>query len=166
MKRPGTEVTVVAVAGAVPHALAGGGAPSESVSWRWSTRERSFPLDREAILGFGGEDRASGGGRSRPRDGLRGVGGLCPGGRGGFWHLQAPIARVTTPHCHIPFSPPPGGTGCLSQRRAHQRSRPSTLLAEVLATWDLFQSARHLPHMPGHNRSRSASKNSCSMYRC
>ncbi|HSJ47104.1 MAG TPA: transketolase C-terminal domain-containing protein [Euzebyales bacterium] len=22
----------------------------------------------------------------------------------GFWHLEAPITRVTTPHTHIPFS--------------------------------------------------------------
>ncbi len=104
MKREGSDVSIVAVAGAVmgaADALAGEGISCEVVDPR-----TIVPLDVATILS------------SVEQTGHLVVADPCPEmgsvasemsavvAERGSRHLQAPIARVTAPHCHIPFSPP------------------------------------------------------------
>lgn len=107
IRRPGTDVTVVAVAGAVPHALAaadelaGDGVSVEVVDLR-----SIVPMDRQAIL-----DSVARTGRLVVADPAHLMGSVASEvaagvAQEGFWSLQAPIVRVTTPHTHIPFSAP------------------------------------------------------------
>ena len=105
VKRPGADVTVVALAGAVAHALtaaeelAGEGISAEVVDLR-----SIVPLDRETVLTSVAKT-----GRLVVADPAHEMGSVASEvaaivAEEGFWDLQAPIARVTTPHTHIPFS--------------------------------------------------------------
>ncbi len=105
VKREGSDVTIVAVAGSVKHALAAadalalGGISAEVVDPR-----SLVPLDAETIL------------RSVAKTGrvvladpshrtlsvVSEIASIIA--QDGFWSLQAPIIRVTTPATHIPFS--------------------------------------------------------------
>ncbi len=105
IKRPGSDVTVVAVAGAVPHALAAADQlASDSVSVEVVDLRSIVPMDREAILGSVAKT-----GRLVVADPAHEMGSVASEvsalvAQEGFWDLQAPIVRVTTPHTHIPFS--------------------------------------------------------------
>jgi pyruvate dehydrogenase E1 component beta subunit len=105
VKRPGSDVTVVAVAGAVPHALAAADQlASDGVSVEVVDLRSIVPMDREAILGSVAKT-----GRLVVADPAHEMGSVASEvsavvAQEGFWDLQAPIVRVTTPHTHIPFS--------------------------------------------------------------
>jgi pyruvate dehydrogenase E1 component beta subunit len=103
--RDGDDVTIVAVAGAVPHAataaeeLAAAGISAEVVDLR-----SIVPLDRATILTSVAKT-----GRLVVVDPAHEMGSVASEvsaivAQEGFWSLQAPIVRVTTPHTHIPFS--------------------------------------------------------------
>ena len=105
VKREGGDVTVVAVAGAVAHALTaaeqlhGEGISAEVVDLR-----SIVPLDRETVLTSVAKT-----GRLVVADPAHEMGSVASEvaaivAQEGFWSLQAPITRVTTPHTHIPFS--------------------------------------------------------------
>jgi acetoin:2,6-dichlorophenolindophenol oxidoreductase subunit beta len=107
IKREGTDVTVVAVAGAVNHALAAAEALSfEDISVEVIDPRTLAPLDTTTIL-----ESVERTGRLVIADPAHDV---CSAAsqiaavvaEQGFWSLQAPIVRVTTPQIHIPFSPP------------------------------------------------------------
>jgi pyruvate/2-oxoglutarate/acetoin dehydrogenase E1 component len=106
VKRRGDDVTVVAVSGSVPHALAAAdNLADEGISVEVIDPRTLVPLDREAILA------------SVARTGrLVAVDPACQTcsaaseisaivAEEGFWDLRAPIVRVTTPDVHVPFSP-------------------------------------------------------------
>jgi pyruvate dehydrogenase E1 component beta subunit len=105
VKRPGSDVTVVAVAGAVPHALAAADQlASDGVSVEVVDLRSIVPMDREAILGSVAKT-----GRLVVADPAHEMGSVASEvsavvAQEGFWDLQAPIVRVTTPHTHVPFS--------------------------------------------------------------
>jgi pyruvate dehydrogenase E1 component beta subunit len=105
IKRPGSDVTVVAVAGAVPHALAAADQlASDGVSVEVVDLRSIVPMDREAILGSVAKT-----GRLVVADPAHEMGSVASEvsavvAQEGFWDLQAPIVRVTTPHTHVPFS--------------------------------------------------------------
>jgi pyruvate dehydrogenase E1 component beta subunit len=107
IKQAGNDVTVVAIGGAVPTALAAAGQlEREAVSVEVIDPRSLVPLDREAIL------------HSVEKTGRLVV--VDPAHRTcsaaseiaaivaeeGFWLLRAPVVRVTTPDVQIPFSPP------------------------------------------------------------
>jgi pyruvate/2-oxoglutarate/acetoin dehydrogenase E1 component len=107
VKREGTDVTIVGVAGAVQAALTAAEAlAGEGISCEVVDPRSIVPLDVDTIL------------RSVEKTGHLVV--ADPSHKMGsvaseisamvaelaFWHLQAPIARVTAPHSHVPFSPP------------------------------------------------------------
>jgi acetoin:2,6-dichlorophenolindophenol oxidoreductase subunit beta len=107
VKREGSDVSIVAVAGAVPAALGAADAlAGEGISAEVVDPRTVVPLDAATILS------------SVEKTGHLVVADPCPEmgsvaseiaamvAERGFWHLQAPIARVTAPHCHVPFSPP------------------------------------------------------------
>ncbi len=105
VKRAGTDVTVVAIAGAVPQALAaaeqlaGNGISAEVIDLR-----SIVPMDRETILASVAKT-----GHLVVADPAPEMGSVASEisavvAQEGFWDLQGPIARVTTPHVHIPFS--------------------------------------------------------------
>jgi pyruvate dehydrogenase E1 component beta subunit len=107
VKREGTDLTIVAVAGAVPHALgaaetlAGDGVSAEVLDLR-----TIVPMDRAAVL-----ESVAKTGRLVVADPAHEMGSVASEvsaivAQEGFWSLQAPIMRVTTPHTHIPFSAP------------------------------------------------------------
>ncbi len=106
VKRQGSDVTVVAVAGAVVHALAAAERlAADGISVEVIDPRSLVPLDAETLLG------------SVRRTGRLVV--VDPAHRTcsaaseiaaivaeeGFWDLRAPIVRVTTPDTQIPFSP-------------------------------------------------------------
>ena len=106
IKRPGTDVTVVAIGGTVLHALAAaaeleaGGVSVEVVDPR-----TLVPLDTATILGS--VERT---GRlvvadpaHRTCSAASEISALVA--EDGFWSLKAPIQRVTTPPVHVPYSP-------------------------------------------------------------
>lgn len=106
VKRQGTDVTVVAVAGAVQPALAAAKTLAEdAISCEVVDPRSIVPLDIDTIL------------RSLEKTGRLVVADPCHQmgsvaseiaalvAEHGFWHLQAPIVRVTAPHSHVPFSP-------------------------------------------------------------
>jgi|SRR5690625_4073788 len=105
VRREGSDVTVVAVAGAVPHALAAAEQlAGQGVSVEVLDLRSIVPLDREAILGSVAKT-----GRLVVADPAHEMGSVASEvsavvAQEGFWDLQAPIVRVTTPHTHIPFS--------------------------------------------------------------
>jgi acetoin:2,6-dichlorophenolindophenol oxidoreductase subunit beta len=106
IKRPGNDVTVVAIGGTVLHALAAaaeleaGGVSVEVVDPR-----TLVPLDTATILGSVEKT-----GRLVVADPAHRT---CSAAseiaavvaEDGFWSLKAPIQRVTTPPVHVPFSP-------------------------------------------------------------
>jgi acetoin:2,6-dichlorophenolindophenol oxidoreductase subunit beta len=107
VKREGTDLTIVAVAGAVQHALsaaeslAGDGVSAELLDLR-----TIVPMDREAVL-----ESVAKTGRLVVADPAHEMGSVASEvsaivAQEGFWSLRAPIVRVTTPHTHIPFSAP------------------------------------------------------------
>jgi acetoin:2,6-dichlorophenolindophenol oxidoreductase subunit beta len=107
VRREGTDLTIVAVAGAVPHALgaaeslAGDGVSAEVLDLR-----SIVPMDREAVL-----ESVAKTGRLIVADPAHEMGSVASEvsaivAQDGFWSLRAPIVRVTTPHTHIPFSAP------------------------------------------------------------
>jgi pyruvate dehydrogenase E1 component beta subunit len=105
VKREGADVTIVAVAGAVRHALdaaeqlAGEGVAAEVVDLR-----SIVPMDRQTILTSVAKT-----GRLVVADPAHEMGSVASEvsavvAQEGFHSLRGPIVRVTTPHTHIPFS--------------------------------------------------------------
>lgn len=105
VKREGSDVTIVAVAGAVPHALASAEAlASDGVAAEVIDLRSIVPMDRATILASVAKT-----GRLVIADPAHEMGSVASEisavvAQEGFWDLQAPIMRVTTPHTHIPFS--------------------------------------------------------------
>jgi len=106
VKREGTDVTIVAIGGMVPRALAAAEKLSEEgISTEVVDPRSLVPLDKDAIL------------KSVAKTGRLVVVDLahktCSAASEiaamvameGFWHLQAPIQRLGTANVHIPFSP-------------------------------------------------------------
>lgn len=107
VRREGSDATVVAVAGAVPHAIAAAEAlAGEGVAVEVIDLRSIVPLDRETILASVAKT-----GRLVLADPAHEMGSVASEisaivAQEAFWDLQAPIVRVTTPHTHIPFSRP------------------------------------------------------------
>jgi pyruvate dehydrogenase E1 component beta subunit len=105
--REGSDVTIVAVAGAVTHAVgAAEQLNGEGVSAEVLDLRSIVPMDREAIL-----ESVAKTGRLVVVDMAHEMGSVASEvsavvAQEGFWSLQAPIVRVTTPHVHIPYSQP------------------------------------------------------------
>ena len=105
VKREGDDVTVVALAGAVAHALsAAEELDAEGISAEVIDLRSIVPLDRDTVLTS--VDKT---GRLVVADPAHEMGSVASEvaaivAQEGFWSLQAPITRVTTPHTHIPFS--------------------------------------------------------------
>ena len=107
VKRQGTDVTVIAIAGTVPLALAAAAEMErEGVSVEVVDPRSLVPLDRETIL-----DSVKKTGRAVAVDPAHQT---CSAAseiaatiaQEAFWDLRAPVMRVATPDTHIPFSPP------------------------------------------------------------
>ena len=107
VKCEGSDVTIVAVAGAVQHALnAATNLAAQGISCEVVDVRSVVPLDANTIL------------RSVEKTGRLIVADPSPQmgsvaseiaatvAERGFWHLQAPVTRVTSPHALVPFSPP------------------------------------------------------------
>jgi acetoin:2,6-dichlorophenolindophenol oxidoreductase subunit beta len=107
VKREGSEVTVVAISGAVRAALAAADQlAGEGISVEVVDPRSLVPLDYDTILSSVAKT-----GRLVVADPSHRT--CSPAAEiaatvaeDGFWSLQAPIVRVTTPDTHIPFSPP------------------------------------------------------------
>jgi pyruvate dehydrogenase E1 component beta subunit len=105
IKRSGSDVTIVAVAGAVRHALeAAEQLAGDSVSAEVVDLRSIVPMDRSTILGSVAKT-----GRLVVADPAHEMGSVASEvaavvAQEGFDSLRAPILRVTTPHTHIPFS--------------------------------------------------------------
>lgn len=107
IKRPGTDVTLVAIGGAVPCALDAADQLAEAeISVEVIDPRTLVPLDRTTIL-----ESVERTGRLIVADPAHRT---CSAAseiasivaEEGFWGLRAPIALVTTPDTHIPFSTP------------------------------------------------------------
>jgi pyruvate dehydrogenase E1 component beta subunit len=106
VKREGTDVTVVAIAGTVPQALsAAADLEATGVSVEVVDPRTLVPLDSATILGSVEKtgrlvvaDPAH-----RTCSAASEIAALVA--EEGFWSLKAPIQRVTTPPVHVPFSP-------------------------------------------------------------
>jgi acetoin:2,6-dichlorophenolindophenol oxidoreductase subunit beta len=107
IKRPGTDVTVVGIAGAVHHALAAADTlDQEGISVEVIDPRTIRPLDKNTIL-----QSVEKTGRLVVADPAHQVCSVASEvsaivAEEGFWSLRAPIARVTAPDIHPPFSPP------------------------------------------------------------
>jgi pyruvate dehydrogenase E1 component beta subunit len=105
VKRSGTDVTIVAVAGAVRHALdAAEQLAADSVSAEVVDLRSIVPMDRATILASVAKT-----GRLVVADPAHEMGSVASEvaavvAQEGFDTLRGPIVRVTTPHTHIPFS--------------------------------------------------------------
>lgn len=105
IKRSGTDVTIVAVAGAVRHALdAAEQLAADSVSAEVVDLRSIVPMDRATIL-----ESVARTGRLVVADPAHEMGSVASEvaavvAQEGFDTLRGPILRVTTPHTHIPFS--------------------------------------------------------------
>ena len=105
VKREGDDVTVVALAGAVTHALAAAGElAGEGISAEVVDLRSIVPLDRRTVLTSVAKT-----GRLVVADPAHEMGSVASEiaaivAEEGFWDLQGPITRVTTPHTHIPYS--------------------------------------------------------------
>ena len=105
IKRAGRDVTIVAVAGAVRHALdAAEQLAADSVSAEVVDLRSIVPMDRATILGSVAKT-----GRLVVADPAHEMGSVASEvaavvAQEGFDTLRGPILRVTTPHTHIPFS--------------------------------------------------------------
>jgi pyruvate dehydrogenase E1 component beta subunit len=106
IKRVGSDVTVVALAAAVHHSLAAAQTlESEGISVEVIDIRTVVPLDRRTIL------------ESVAKTGRLVVVDAAPGtcsvasevaatvAENAFWHLKAPIIRLTAPDVPVPFSP-------------------------------------------------------------
>jgi pyruvate dehydrogenase E1 component beta subunit len=107
VKREGSDITIVAVAGAVRAAFGAADALSnEGISCEVIDPRSIVPLDVETILRSVEKT-----GRLVVADPCHEMGSVASEiaaivAERGFWHLKAPIQRVTAPHVHVPFSPP------------------------------------------------------------
>lgn len=107
IKREGSDVTIVAVAGSVVFALdAAKALADKGISAEVVDPRTLVPLDLDTIL-----ESVAKTGRLvvvDPSHDMCSVASQISAvvAERGFWSLQAPIGRVTTPHVHIPFSPP------------------------------------------------------------
>lgn len=104
VRLPGSDVTVVAVAGAVRQALRAADDLAGEMSLEVIDLRSIVPMDRETIL-----QSVAKTGRLVVADPAHEMGSVASEisaivAEEAFWSLQAPIARVTTPHTHIPFS--------------------------------------------------------------
>lgn len=104
VRRVGSDVTVVAVAGAVRQALRAADDLAGEMSLEVIDLRSIVPMDRETIL-----QSVAKTGRLVVADPAHEMGSVASEisaivAEEAFWSLQAPIARVTTPHTHIPFS--------------------------------------------------------------
>lgn len=107
VKRDGGDVTVVAVAGSVPHALRAADAlGAEGISVEVIDPRSLVPLDKATILASVEKtghlvvaDPAH-----RTCSAASEIAAIVADE--GFWSLDAPVLRVTTPDVHPPFSPP------------------------------------------------------------
>jgi pyruvate dehydrogenase E1 component beta subunit len=105
VKREGGDVTIVAVAGAVRHALTAAEQLSvDGVSAEVVDLRSIVPMDRETILASVART-----GRLVVADPAHEMGSVASEisavvAQEGFHNLRAPIIRVTTPHTHIPYS--------------------------------------------------------------
>jgi pyruvate dehydrogenase E1 component beta subunit len=105
VKRDGTDVTIVAVAGAVRHALgAAEQLAEEGVAAEVVDLRSIVPMDRHTILASVAKT-----GRLVVADPAHEMGSVASEvsavvAQEGFHSLRGPIVRVTTPHTHIPFS--------------------------------------------------------------
>jgi acetoin:2,6-dichlorophenolindophenol oxidoreductase subunit beta len=105
VRREGTDVSVVAIAGSVPHALtAAEQLAGEGISVEVIDLRSIVPMDRDRLLASVAKT-----GRLVVCDPAHEMGSVASEisaliAEEGFWSLQAPIIRVTTPHTHIPFS--------------------------------------------------------------
>jgi pyruvate dehydrogenase E1 component beta subunit len=105
VRREGTDVTVVTVAGAITLGLAAAEQlAAEGVSAEVIDLRSIVPMDTETIL-----ESVEKTGRLLIADPAHEMGSVASEisavvAQHGFWSLQAPIARVTTPHCHMPFN--------------------------------------------------------------
>ncbi len=104
VRREGADVTFVAVAGAVAHALRAAEDLASEMSVEVIDLRSIVPMDRETIL-----ESVAKTGRLVVADPAHEMGSVASEisaivAEEAFWSLQAPIARVTTPHTHIPFS--------------------------------------------------------------
>ena len=105
VRREGTDVTVVTVAGAITLGLAAAEQlASEGVSAEVIDLRSIVPMDTDTIL-----ESVAKTGRLLIADPAHEMGSVASEisavvAQHGFWSLQAPIARVTTPHTHMPFN--------------------------------------------------------------
>lgn len=104
VRRAGSDVTVVTVAGALPHAMSAADQLSGEVSLEVIDLRSIVPMDRETILSSVAKT-----GRLVIADPAHEMGSVASEisavvAQEGFWSLQAPITRVTTPHTHIPYA--------------------------------------------------------------
>jgi acetoin:2,6-dichlorophenolindophenol oxidoreductase subunit beta len=105
VRREGTDVSIVALAGSVPHALAAAEElAGEGISVEVVDLRSIVPMDRDALLATVAKT-----GRLVVADPAHEMGSVASEisaliAEEGFWSLQAPIIRVTTPHTRIPFS--------------------------------------------------------------
>ena len=105
VRREGTDVTVVTVAGSITLGLAAAEQlASEGVSAEVIDLRSIVPMDTDTIL-----ESVAKTGRLLIADPAHEMGSVASEisavvAQHGFWSLQAPIARVTTPHTHMPFN--------------------------------------------------------------
>jgi pyruvate dehydrogenase E1 component beta subunit len=107
VKREGSDVTIVAVAGAVGAALSAADAlGKDGISCEVVDPRSIVPLDVATILRS--VEKTSHLVVADPSHEMGSVASEISAivAEQGFWHLQAPIFRVTAPHVHVPFSPP------------------------------------------------------------
>ena len=105
VRREGTDITVVTVAGAITLGLAAAEQlASEGISAEVIDLRSIVPMDTDTIL-----ESVAKTGRLLIADPAHEMGSVASEisavvAQHGFWTLQAPIARVTTPHTHMPFN--------------------------------------------------------------
>ena len=105
VRREGTDVTVVTVAGAITLGLAAAEQlASEGISVEVIDLRSIVPMDTDTILESVGKT-----GRLLIVDPAHEMGSVASEisavvAQHGFWSLQAPIDRVTTPHTHMPYN--------------------------------------------------------------
>lgn len=105
VKREGTDVTLVTIAGALgPAETAAETLATDGISVEIIDPRSIFPLDLDLILGSVEKT-----GRLVIADPCHDFGSIASHisalvAEDGFWTLQAPITRVVTPHTHIPYN--------------------------------------------------------------
>jgi pyruvate dehydrogenase E1 component beta subunit len=105
IRREGTDVTIVAIAGSVPQALAAADVlAAEGTSAEVIDLRSIVPMDTRTILASVEKT-----GRLVIADPAHEMGSVASEiaavvAQRGFWSLRAPIERVTAPHTHVPFA--------------------------------------------------------------